>query len=89
MTARDEGQAALEAAVDAYHYARRPGSTANRQEAMRASIRAWLAALPGWRLVPLIETEEIRVARLIGTWTSGVRAAPPPPGLEKDPEHGG
>ena len=64
-----EGAKALEAAVN--EWCARSGLPLEQR--MQASIRKWLAALPGWRLVRIAHPDT-------------ARNAPSPPGLEQDSE---
>ena len=85
MTTDDEGQRGIGAALAAYWSDDHPTFTTNG-ERMQAAIRAYLTALPGWRLVP-IETEKGgHGTRVLSVVIRDGEKWPPPPGLSEDSE---
>ena len=82
MTTPTEGERAIEAACKAAA----PALISN--QAMVRSIRAYLAALPGWRLVPVKATGDMLKTADIWPreWRCALQAAPAPPGLDSEGE---
>lgn len=88
MTDPDEAEAAIAAAASKVRLLLN-GETPTNATVAREVVRAYLQALPGWRLVPVEPTEAQKSTHAMeaifdSEWSLLVELAPPPPGLEPD-----